>query len=97
MNHGRHDYQRIQDPENKIPSGEPVFLLRGQDPLAADAVEAYAARAEAAGASEAFVASARAQADTMRRWAAREDTGTPHLPDLPDEPTPATKRRKTPA
>ena len=31
MRHARLDYERIQDPENKIPSEEPVFLLRGQD------------------------------------------------------------------
>jgi hypothetical protein len=93
MIHGRPDYNRIQDPENKIPSGEPVFLLRGQDPLAADAVEAYADAAEAAGASEAFVASARAQADAMRRWAEREDTPTTKTPDLAEEPAPAKKKR----
>ena len=31
MKHAREDYNRIQDPENKIPEDEPVFLLRGQD------------------------------------------------------------------
>jgi len=31
MIHAREDYNRIQDPENKIPKNEPVFLLRGQD------------------------------------------------------------------
>ena len=36
MIHGRKDYNRIQDPENKIPEDEPVFLLRGQDQLAPD-------------------------------------------------------------
>lgn len=34
MIHARKDYQRIQDPANKIPEHEPVFLLRGQDMLA---------------------------------------------------------------
>lgn len=27
MLHARKDYMRIQDPENKIPQDEPVFLL----------------------------------------------------------------------
>jgi len=34
MLHARKDYNRIQDPENKIPENEPVFLLRGQDKFA---------------------------------------------------------------
>lgn len=32
MLHARNDYQtRIQDSENKIPTDEPVFLIRAQD------------------------------------------------------------------
>lgn len=42
MKHAREDYNRIQDPEGKIPDEEPVFLLRGQDKYAAKAVMAYA-------------------------------------------------------
>lgn len=38
MIHARNDYKRIQDPENKIPADEPVFLLRAQDQTAADVV-----------------------------------------------------------
>ena len=34
MRHARDDYNRIQDPANKIPIDEPVFLLRAQDMLA---------------------------------------------------------------
>lgn len=30
MIHARPDYNRIQDPENKIPEDEPVFLLRAK-------------------------------------------------------------------
>ena len=33
MIHARLDYQRIQDPSNKIKDDEPVFLLRAQDDL----------------------------------------------------------------
>ena len=38
MIHARQDYQRIQDPEKKIPEDEPVFLLRAQDETAAAVV-----------------------------------------------------------
>ena len=31
MLHAREDYNRFQDPDNKIPADEPVFLLRAQD------------------------------------------------------------------
>jgi len=31
MLHAREDYQRIQDPENKIGALEPVLLFRAQD------------------------------------------------------------------
>lgn len=41
MKHARKDYNRIQDPENKIPEDEPVFLLRGQDRHAPLAVRYY--------------------------------------------------------
>ena len=41
MIHSRNDYQRIQDPENKIPVDEPVFLLRAQDVTAANIVRAW--------------------------------------------------------
>lgn len=37
MLHARSDYQsRIQDNETKIPTDEPVFLLRAQDKIAGD-------------------------------------------------------------
>lgn len=31
MIHARPDYNRFQDPENKIPEDEPVMLFRAQD------------------------------------------------------------------
>lgn len=43
MKHAREDYDRIQDPDNKIPEDEPVFLLRAQDKTA-PAVVAYWAK-----------------------------------------------------
>jgi hypothetical protein len=68
MLHARPDYQRIQDPENKIPDDEPVFLLRGQDKAASAVVRFYADVAEGEKADPALVASARAHADKMDAW-----------------------------
>lgn len=34
MFHARDDYNRLQDPDGKIPEDEPVFLIRGQDVVA---------------------------------------------------------------
>ena len=42
MKHARKDYDRIQDPENKIAENEPVFLVRAQDPLAAETMRYWA-------------------------------------------------------
>lgn len=42
MKHARADYDRIQDPAGSIPDDEPVFLIRGQDKFAAEAVRGYA-------------------------------------------------------
>lgn len=41
MLHAREDYNRIQDPENKIPEDEPVMLFRAQDKYAIAALEGY--------------------------------------------------------
>lgn len=42
MKHAREDYNRFQDPENKIPEDEPVFLIRGRDPIAPAVLRYYA-------------------------------------------------------
>lgn len=41
MKHAREDYNRFQDPDNKIPQDEPVMLFRAQDKYAVKALEAY--------------------------------------------------------
>lgn len=51
-----------------VPRNEPVFLLRGQDALAALAVRFWADSVAKAGGDEAAIASARAQADHMDAW-----------------------------
>lgn len=67
MRHARLDYNHIQDPKGKIPEDEPVFLLRGQDICAPQAVIAWATHAQALGASDEIVKAAKDQARDMIR------------------------------
>ena len=82
MQHGRSDYNRIQDPENKIPTDEPVFLIRGQDRAAVATIRAYAIFAEREGADEGFVNMVRAWAMEVQTWQAAHFDCL-KLPDLP--------------
>lgn len=41
MIHARDDYNRIQDPENKIGEDEPVFLVRAKDRFSIKAMQAW--------------------------------------------------------
>jgi hypothetical protein len=56
----------------KADDDEPIFVLRAQDSLAADAVRHWAERAEQAGSTPAKVAEARDIADAMERWPTRK-------------------------
>lgn len=80
MKHARKDYNRIQDPEGKIPEDEPVFLIRGQDVAGPDTVLQWAGLAEAHGASLEIVKSAREQAMRMRDW---QRLNVQKIPDMP--------------
>ena len=80
MKHARTDYSRIQDPENKIPEDEPVFLLRGQDLVAPQIVEMWALAARKVGAADNIYAAAMSQAGEMRKW---QQDHTPKIPDMP--------------
>ncbi len=68
MKHAREDYNRIQDPENKIPEDEPVFLIRGQDQVGAAAVRAWAHLHKVNGGSDILYALAMDHADKMEAW-----------------------------
>jgi hypothetical protein len=57
---------------NKLAPGEPYFVLRGQDLLAPELVEAWAIEAELNGCPPAKIADARAIAKAMRRWSKRK-------------------------
>ena len=72
---GRADYDQLVR-FRSIPSGEPTFLLRGQDLLGAEAVRAYVQLAATAGAEPAFLQLAASQADAMANWPAKK------LPDV---------------
>ncbi len=86
MRHARKDYDRIQDPENKIPEDEPVFLLRAQDKVAPMVVEIWSLAAELSGASEDIVEAAFEHADLMRVWQSKNPTKV-KVPDMPSEQT----------
>jgi len=80
MRHAREDYNRIQDPEDKIPHDEPVFLLRAQDLVAPLVVEFWADRAEKSGALPNIVEAARRQAFDMRTWQYLHPAKVPDMP-----------------
>jgi hypothetical protein len=77
MRHARTDYDRIQDPEGKIPEDEPVFLIRGQDIVAGNTLRTWADLAEKAGADPDIVALVRNHAVKMDHWPKKK------VPDLP--------------
>lgn len=85
MKHAREDYARIQDPEGKIPADEPVFLLRGQDRLAHQAVSFYAMLAREAGCIDIATASDQ-QAKLMRKRVNRSKF--PDLQGTGEKPAP---------
>lgn len=80
MIHAREDYNRIQDPQGRIPDDEPVFLLRAQDEFAPAVVADWARRACEGGADEKIVSLALAHAARMQEWQAAHGRKTPDLP-----------------
>ncbi|MBN9441144.1 hypothetical protein [Bosea sp. (in: a-proteobacteria)] len=83
MKHARSDYDTIQQistngTTRQIPVDEPVFLIRGQDVVGGDAVRAWAALAEAEGASPDILKAAREHAMKMDAWPKKK------VPDMPE-------------
>lgn len=60
------------DCKDRFAAGEPYFVLRGQDMLAPELIEAWAVEAELNGCPKAKVADARAIAAAMRQWRKRK-------------------------
>ena len=68
MKHARSDYNRIQDPANKIPADEPVFLIRAQDKVGSATVRMWAELNDLMGGDPAMSNSARVHAAHMENW-----------------------------
>jgi hypothetical protein len=82
MLHARPDYNRIQDPANKIGEDEPVFLLRAKDKLAPDAVMYWADLLEDNDGDPELIKAARDHARLMVKW---QSENTYKLPDYNPE------------
>lgn len=83
MFHCRKDYnRRIQDSENLIPADEPVFLLRGQEPLGHQFTRLYADAADKLGCTSEFVQAVRMQSNRMYQWHGKLLVPK-HAPDAP--------------
>ncbi len=81
MIHARKDYDRIQDPLNKIPVDEPVFMLRGQDELAPELLLRWAAKLRLRGGQPGMARIIEDHAQLMIEWQKK----IKKLPDMPDE------------
>lgn len=79
MIHARKDYNRIQDPENKIPENEPVFLLRGQDKFAPELLLRWAAKLRLDGGDPEMARLVEEHAQSMIGW---QKYGKVKQPDL---------------
>ena len=80
MKHARNDYDHIQDPSGKIPEEEPVFLLRGQDPLAPNTLFYWAEQLVVKGGDLGMAKAVRDHANKMLAWQNNIKT---HIPDMP--------------
>ena len=78
MLHARPDYNRIQDPEKKIPEDMPVFLLLGKDKHASKTVRFWTDEVEKDGGDPVIVSMAREHADKMDALLEHKQ------PDLPE-------------
>lgn len=78
MKHARKDYnERIQDSANLIPEDEPVFLIRAQDQIGADAVRAWAHLHQLNGGSDVAYLLAIRHADQMEAWPKKKPADVP--------------------
>ncbi len=78
MKHARKDYnERIQDSANLIPEDEPVFLIRAQDHIGADAVRAWAHLHQINGGSDTAYALAMRHAALMEQWPKKKAADVP--------------------
>jgi hypothetical protein len=81
MLHARKDYQRIQDPEGRIPELEPVFLLRGQDIFAPELLLHWAVKLRLSGGQPGMAKMVENHAQKMLVWQQK----IKKVPDMPEE------------
>ena len=78
MIHCRTDYtDRIQDTAHLIPDQEPVFLIRAQDNVGAQAVRAWAHIYRTNGGSDTVYLAVMRHADRMEAWPHKKMADTP--------------------
>lgn len=80
MIHARTDYDRIQDPENKIPVDEPVMLFRAQDALFPALLAYYAELLRLHRCAQPMIDSTLAHEQRTRSWQRQHGC---KLPDVP--------------
>lgn len=80
MIHARDDYNRFQDPENKIPQDEPVMLFRAQDRHFIAVLKFYADLLDAAQ-NEPVSKAVRAHIELAKRYRSKPTTKVKE-PDL---------------
>lgn len=85
MLHARRDYNRIQDPENKIPEDEPVFLLRAQDKLAPELLLDWSKRLRLNGGNPTMATMVENHAQKMIIWQKVKNSKLPDLDPTSDE------------
>jgi len=79
MIHACEDYNRIQDPANKIGQDEPVFLLRGTDKFSPYVIRMWAALVKTAGDRE-LAEHVDSFANRMVLWQHANGCKTPDMP-----------------
>ena len=84
MLHAREDYNRIQDPLRKIPTDEPVFLLRGQDKFAPALLLRWAAELRLDYGDPIMARMVEDHAQLMIYWQLDHNVKTPDLPSTDD-------------
>lgn len=74
--------------EPLIPDDEPVFLLRGQDPIAAEVVKTYAFILELRGGDQHVAQRIQEWAEYMKKYAEEKQHGLPDVPPGALRPAP---------
>ena len=80
MKHAREDYNRIQDPENKIPKDEPVCLFRGQDVFITKVLAYYISLVAESGGDQKIIESLSNHIKEIIKW---QGSNFAKLPDMP--------------